>query len=105
MVNVFNTVYLTKLASEHFANRSGHSAIVNLSSVNGVFGYPRLASYAGGKRLIYNLTLDQLTGDKESGIDYHVITPGPTATNQNFNLPPEWPIMESAGDVARASIS
>jgi short-subunit dehydrogenase len=58
MLNVFGNVYLNKLATEHFASRAGHSAVITTASNNALFPYPHLASYAGTKRFLFNLAME-----------------------------------------------
>lgn len=78
-------VYLTcRCTIPHMVSRGG-GAIVNIASIQGLFGYPRYAAYAASKAGIIGLTRQIAVEYAASNIRANVVSPGAIATNMTAN--------------------
>ena len=80
-VNVRAVILLTGLAAPAMAAR-GHGAIVNLGSINGLFGMAGSALYSATKAAIHSLTKSWADEYGPSGVRVNTVAPGPTVTEK-----------------------
>jgi NAD(P)-dependent dehydrogenase (short-subunit alcohol dehydrogenase family) len=64
--------------------RSGHGAIVNVSSIQGQFGYRRHAAYAAAKGAVIALSRQMATDLGPSGIRVNALCPGTMLTPASY---------------------
>jgi NAD(P)-dependent dehydrogenase (short-subunit alcohol dehydrogenase family) len=80
-VNVKAVILLTGLIAPGMAAR-GHGAIVNLGSINGLFGMAGSALYSATKAAIHSLTKSWADEYGPSGVRVNTVAPGPTVTEK-----------------------
>ncbi len=77
-VNYFGTVYCIK---ESINAMEKNSHIVNVSSIVGLTGFPKISAYAAAKFALIGLSESLYYDLKNKGINISVICPGKTRTN------------------------
>jgi NAD(P)-dependent dehydrogenase (short-subunit alcohol dehydrogenase family) len=80
-VNVKAVILLTGLIAPGMAAR-GHGAIVNLGSINGLFGMAGSALYSATKAAVHSLTKSWADEYGPSGVRVNTVAPGPTVTEK-----------------------
>ncbi|HYA34739.1 MAG TPA: SDR family oxidoreductase [Candidatus Binataceae bacterium] len=76
-LNLHGTWYFTKALLQHMVDRC-YGRIVNIASVAGLQGVPRLGAYAAAKHGVIGLSRTLALECGEFGITCNVICPGPT---------------------------
>lgn len=76
-LNLHGTWYFTKALLQHMVDRR-YGRIVNIASVAGLQGVPRLGAYAAAKHGVIGLSRTLALECGEFGITCNVICPGPT---------------------------
>ena len=80
--NLSSVFYVSRVAGPHLAKqRSG--SVVNIASIAGPFGFPRLATNAAAKAGMIGLTKTMAAEWSEFGVRVNAVAPGPTATPMN----------------------
>ncbi len=81
-VNLFSVFIMTRAAAPHLiAQRSG--SVVNISSISGPFGIPRIGGYAAAKAGIIGLTKTMAAEWSEFGVRVNTVAPGFIETPMN----------------------
>jgi NAD(P)-dependent dehydrogenase (short-subunit alcohol dehydrogenase family) len=80
-VNVKAAFLLTGLIAPGMAER-GQGAIVNLGSINGLFGMAQSALYSATKAAIHSLTKSWAAEYGPAGVRVNTVAPGPTLTER-----------------------
>ena len=81
-VNLSSVFYVSRAAGPHMINRRS-GAVVNIASIAGPFGFPRLAANAAAKAGMIGLTKTMAAEWSEFGVRVNAVAPGPTATPMN----------------------
>ena len=95
---------------------SGHGSVVNVSSIQGQFGYPRHAAYAAAKGAIIALSRQMATDFGPSGIRVNTLCPGTMLTpashewlrqqpnpDQTLRDLSRWPALRRVGEVTEVA--
>ncbi|MFC6085471.1 SDR family NAD(P)-dependent oxidoreductase [Sphaerisporangium aureirubrum] len=80
-VNIKATFLLTGLIAPAMAAR-GHGAIVNMGSINGLFGMAGSALYSTTKAAVHSLTKSWAAEYGPAGVRVNTVAPGPTVTEK-----------------------
>ncbi|MCM3886783.1 SDR family NAD(P)-dependent oxidoreductase [Frankia sp. R82] len=80
-VNVRAAFLLTGLLAPAMAAR-GHGSIVNIGSINGLFGMSGSALYSATKAAIHSLTRSWAAEYGPAGVRVNTVAPGPTLTDR-----------------------
>ena len=81
-VNLSSVFYVSRAAGPHMISRRS-GAVVNIASIAGPFGFPRLAANAAAKAGMIGLTKTMAAEWSEFGVRVNAVAPGPTATPMN----------------------
>lgn len=81
-VNLSSVFYVSRAAGPHMISRRS-GAVVNIASIAGPFGFPRLAANAAAKAGMIGLTRTMAAEWSEFGVRVNAVAPGPTATPMN----------------------
>ena len=82
--------YLCTLHLAEELGRSGHGAVVNVGSINGVVSMKRLSAYCASKGGLHHLTRQMALDLAESGIRVNCVAPGFVRSDMfETNHPPE----------------
>jgi NAD(P)-dependent dehydrogenase (short-subunit alcohol dehydrogenase family) len=76
-LNLHSTWYFTKALLPHMVERR-HGRVINIASVAGLQGVPRLGAYAAAKHGVIGLTRTLALEAGEFGVTCNAICPGPT---------------------------
>lgn len=81
-INLSSVFYVSRAAGPHMITRRS-GAVVNIASIAGPFGFPRLAANAAAKAGMIGLTRTMAAEWSEFGVRVNAVAPGPTATPMN----------------------
>ena len=84
-VNVKAAFLLTGLIAPAMAER-GYGAIINIGSINGLFGMAGSALYSTTKAAIHSLTKSWAAEYGPAGVRVNTVAPGPTLTERNESI-------------------
>ena len=101
-VNVKAVFLLTGLVAPAMAAR-GSGAIINMGSINGLFGTARSALYSATKATIHSLTKSWAAEYGPAGVRVNTIAPGPTLTDKISTIADRLAPMIAAMPSRRAS--
>jgi meso-butanediol dehydrogenase / (S,S)-butanediol dehydrogenase / diacetyl reductase len=82
-VNLGGVFYGMKYAIARFMRQGGGGAVVNMSSVAGIIGYPNISPYAAAKSAVCNLTRAGAVEYGPHGIRVNAVAPTAVATEMN----------------------
>jgi NAD(P)-dependent dehydrogenase (short-subunit alcohol dehydrogenase family) len=85
-VNFFGTFAVTQ-AFAPILKKNGGGAVVNLSSVAGLVGFPLFAAYAASKAAVHSLTQSARTMLSAQGTQVYGVYPGPIDTRMAESVP------------------
>ncbi|MCC2590214.1 SDR family NAD(P)-dependent oxidoreductase [Chryseobacterium sp. MFBS3-17] len=98
MVNVVNTVLLTRLLVENLKD-SGPSYILNMGSLGGFFHIPEKVSYVASKAFIHSFSKSLRYELEPEGIHVVLLCPGGIISNENTKM-----IISELKGIARKSV-
>ena len=81
-VNLSSVFYVTRAAAPHLIEQGGGS-VVNIASISGPFGIPRIGAYAAAKAGIIGLTKTMAAEWSEFGVRVNTVAPGFIETPMN----------------------
>lgn len=84
-VNVKGTFLMSKYAIPAMA-RAGGGSVINVASVAGLVGIPRMAAYCAAKGAIVNLTRNMAVDFARQGVRVNCVAPGTTLTPMGRRL-------------------
>lgn len=88
-------VFLMCKAAVRMMRRAGYGRIVNISSMSGLAGAPRIAAYSASKAAVLGLTRSIAMDVAEQGITVNAVCPGLVATSR---------AMTRRGDMSREDV-
>jgi NAD(P)-dependent dehydrogenase (short-subunit alcohol dehydrogenase family) len=108
--------YLCSRRALPLLRASGHGSVVNVSSIQGQFGYPRFAAYAAAKGAIIALSRQMANDYGPSGIRVNALCPGSMLTpgarawladqpdpDQVLRDMSRWPALRRVGETAEVA--
>lgn len=78
--NIYSAFFCSHYALSHMISQSGHSCVVNVSSVAGLTGFPGHSAYVTSKHALSGLTKNMAMDYAKYGIRVNAVNPGTTDT-------------------------